>query len=124
ARTVPLPHGRSSGAVPLPPQSTPGASLKPPSRRAAVLRYDSLAFPSKAPARTPMSTAPFHAHILELIRRTSAFLPPDVSRVIEMRRALETAGSKADLALSLVAQNIALAKGLSAPICQDTGTIT
>jgi fumarate hydratase class I len=71
-----------------------------------------------------MSAARFHAQVLELIRRTSAFLPPDVTHVIETHRALEQAGSKADLALALVAQNIGLAKSLSAPICQDTGTIT
>ncbi|NBO92943.1 MAG: fumarate hydratase [Planctomycetia bacterium] len=71
-----------------------------------------------------MNTQRFHAAVLELIRRTSAFLPPDVNEVIETRRALEQAGSKADLALSLVAQNIALAKRYSAPICQDTGTIS
>jgi fumarate hydratase, class I len=71
-----------------------------------------------------MNTARFHANILELIRRTSAFLPPDVNEVIETHRALEEAGSKADLALELVAQNITLAKRNSAPICQDTGTIT
>jgi fumarate hydratase class I len=71
-----------------------------------------------------MSAAKFHGLMLELIRRTSAYLPPDVTTVIETHRALEKAGSKADLALSLVAQNIALAKSLSAPICQDTGTIT
>jgi fumarate hydratase class I len=71
-----------------------------------------------------MSSARFHAHVLELIRRTSAFLPPDVCQVIEMHRALEQPGSKADLALELVSQNIGLARRLSAPICQDTGTIT
>jgi len=71
-----------------------------------------------------MSAAKFHAQVLELIRRTSAYLPPDVTGVIETHRALEQAGSKADLALSLVAQNIGLARRLSAPICQDTGTIT
>jgi fumarate hydratase class I len=71
-----------------------------------------------------MSSTNFHARVLELIRRTSAYLPPDVSNVIEMHRALEQSGSKADLALSLVSQNIGLAKRLSAPICQDTGTIT
>ena len=71
-----------------------------------------------------MNTSTFHSRILELIRRTSAFLPPDVSQVIEMHRALEQAGSKAGLALDLVSQNIGLAKRLSAPICQDTGTIT
>src|SRR5260221_7100101 len=71
-----------------------------------------------------MASSKFYANVLELIRRTSAYLPPDVSTVIEMQRALEQAGSKADLALSLVSQNIGLAKRLSAPICQDTGTIT
>ena len=71
-----------------------------------------------------MSASKFHAHVLELIRRTSAFLPPDVTQVIEMHRALEQQGSKASLALDLVSQNIGLAKRLSAPICQDTGTIT
>jgi fumarate hydratase class I len=71
-----------------------------------------------------MSTSKFHSQILELIRRTSAFLPPDVTQVLEMHRALEQAGSKASLALDLVSQNIGLAKRLSAPICQDTGTIT
>jgi fumarate hydratase class I len=71
-----------------------------------------------------MTAGKFHTHILELIRRTSAFLPPDVTQVLEMHRALEQAGSKACLALDLVSQNIGLAKRLSAPICQDTGTIT
>src|SRR5437868_14169398 len=71
-----------------------------------------------------MNSAAFHRRMLELLRRTSAFLPPDVSEVIDTHRALEQAGSKADLALDLVAQNIGLAKRLSAPICQDTGTIT
>src|SRR5262245_805599 len=71
-----------------------------------------------------MDSSKFHAQILELIRRTSAYLPPDVSNVIELHRAMEQKGSKADLALELVSQNIGLAKRLSAPICQDTGTIT
>jgi fumarate hydratase class I len=71
-----------------------------------------------------MNSARFHTHVLELIRRTSAVLPPDVTEVIEAHRALEEGGSKADLALALVSQNIVLARGLSAPICQDTGTIT
>lgn len=71
-----------------------------------------------------MNSARFHSQVLELIRRTSAFLPPDVSEVIETQQVLEQTGSKADLALALVAQNIALAKRFSAPICQDTGTIS
>src|SRR6267378_3201043 len=66
----------------------------------------------------------FRKNILELIRRTSAFLPPDVENVINLQRKLETSGSKADFALELVAQNIGLAKARSLPICQDTGTIS
>jgi fumarate hydratase class I len=66
----------------------------------------------------------FQSRILELIRRTSAVLPPDVTNVIEIHRVLEQQGSRADLALGLVRANIGLAKRLSAPICQDTGTIT
>jgi fumarate hydratase class I len=71
-----------------------------------------------------MRSSKFHAQVLELVRRTSAYLPPDVSHVIELHRAMEQHGSKADLALNLVSHNIGLAKHLSAPICQDTGTIT
>ncbi len=62
--------------------------------------------------------------ILELIRRTSTCLPHDVRSVIELNHGLETAGSRADLALQLVETNIGLAKARSLPICQDTGTIT
>lgn len=65
----------------------------------------------------------FHAHMLELIRRTSAFLPADVTAVLEAHQIQESKGSKADLALQLVLQNIGLAKRYSQPICQDTGTI-
>jgi fumarate hydratase class I len=71
-----------------------------------------------------MNRSQLHANLLELIRRTSAFLPPDVTHILEVQRQLESAGSKADLALNLVMQNIGLAKRFSAPICQDTGTIT
>ena len=62
-------------------------------------------------------------NILELIRRTSAFLPPDVEQVIALQRSLEKSGSKSEFALELVQQNIGIAKAKSLPICQDTGTI-
>jgi fumarate hydratase class I len=71
-----------------------------------------------------MNTELLRQNILELIRRTSAFLPPDVENVINLQRKLESSGSKADFALELVAQNIGLAKARSLPICQDTGTIS
>lgn len=66
----------------------------------------------------------FFDSLLELIRRTSAFLPPDVEGVLAAKQAMEVQGSKADLALRLVLSNIGLAKKQSAPICQDTGTIS
>lgn len=71
-----------------------------------------------------MSKTAFRESVLELIRRTSAFLPPDVENVIHLQRKLEASGSKANFALELVAQNIGLAKARSLPICQDTGTIS
>jgi fumarate hydratase class I len=70
-----------------------------------------------------MNREKFRQNMLELIRRTSAFLPPDVESVITFQRKLESSGSKAEFALELVAQNIGLAKARSLPICQDTGTI-
>lgn len=71
-----------------------------------------------------MNKAKFTESCLELIRRTSAFLPHDVEQVISLSRKLEKSGSKADFALDLVMQNIGLAKRRSLPICQDTGTLT
>jgi fumarate hydratase class I len=65
----------------------------------------------------------FRSNILELIRRTSAFLPADIEEVVSFNRTLEKSGSKAEFALELVKQNIGLAKAKSLPICQDTGTI-
>ncbi len=71
-----------------------------------------------------MDYTKFEASILELIRRTSAYLPRDVQEVIELRRQLEKQGSLAETALDLVIKNINLAKRNSLPICQDTGTVT
>jgi len=63
-------------------------------------------------------------NLLELIRRTSAFLPPDVEEIISLRKNLEAKNSMAEIAVNMIAQNIGLAKKNSLPICQDTGTIT
>lgn len=70
-----------------------------------------------------MNKAKFTERILELVRRTSAFLPPDVEQVLTVKKKLEAPGSKADFALDLVMQNIGLAKRFSRPICQDTGLL-
>jgi fumarate hydratase class I len=66
----------------------------------------------------------FRASILELIRRTSTVLPADVTEILRLRQSLERRGSAAEFALELVMANIGLARTNSAPICQDTGTIT
>jgi fumarate hydratase class I len=63
-------------------------------------------------------------NLLELIRRTSAFLPPDVENVIALKKNLEAKNSMAEMATNMIMQNIGLAKKNSLPICQDTGTIT
>lgn len=70
-----------------------------------------------------MNPEKFKANMLALIRRTSAYLPPDVQNSIEARMAAEKKGGLADFALDLIMQNIGLAKRKSRPICQDTGTI-
>ena len=59
---------------------------------------------------------------LELIRRTSTDLPPDVERALEQARQAEQPGSAARGALDTILENVALARRGSSPICQDTGT--
>jgi fumarate hydratase class I len=63
-------------------------------------------------------------NFLELIRRTSAFLPRDVEVVLADARGQEEPASRARLALDMVALDIGLARQRSAPVCQDTGTLT
>lgn len=70
-----------------------------------------------------MNLSKFSENILELIRRTSAYLPQDVEQVLAVGKKMENPGSKADFALDLVLQNIGLAKRRSLPICQDTGLL-
>jgi fumarate hydratase, class I len=61
-------------------------------------------------------------HFVELIRRTSTDLPPDVEAALERARQAEADGSAARGALDTVLTNVRLAREKSAPICQDTGT--
>ena len=60
--------------------------------------------------------------ILELIRRTSSSLPPDVEERLKASVEKEEPGSAARGALETIMKNIELARGQSTPICQDTGT--
>jgi len=62
--------------------------------------------------------------LLELVRRTSTELAPDVAALIERAAATESKGTAAWNAMQTVLENIHLAREKSAPICQDTGHIT
>lgn len=59
--------------------------------------------------------------ILELIRRTSTDLSPDVVDAITRGKDKEAQGSNARNTLDKILENIELARKKSAPICQDTG---
>src|SRR3990172_8081341 len=60
--------------------------------------------------------------ILELIRRTSSSLPPDVEERLKAAVKKEEPGSAARGALDTIMKNIELSRAQSTPICQDTGT--
>lgn len=64
----------------------------------------------------------FTESFVELIRRTSTDLPPDVERALTAARAGEEPGSAAEGALATILENVAMARANSTPICQDTGT--
>jgi fumarate hydratase class I len=60
--------------------------------------------------------------ILELIRRTSSDLPPDVEKRLRAAVEKETPGSAARGAFETIIKNVELSRKNSSPICQDTGT--
>ena len=59
---------------------------------------------------------------LELIRRTSSSLPPDVEKRLRESVEKEEPGSAARGALETIMKNVELSRANSTPICQDTGT--
>jgi fumarate hydratase class I len=61
---------------------------------------------------------------LEMIRRASTDLPPDVERAIRRAARAEERDSAAAGALRILMQNVAMARAESRPMCQDTGTNT
>jgi fumarate hydratase class I len=69
-----------------------------------------------------MTTPELTPHFLELIRRTSTDLRPDVEGALRGARDREAKGSAAQGALDTIIKNIELARTKSTPICQDTGT--
>jgi fumarate hydratase class I len=62
-------------------------------------------------------------HGVELIRRASTVLPPDVKAALERARAAEAAGSASQQALATILENVAMAEADASPVCQDTGTL-
>ena len=60
--------------------------------------------------------------ILELIRRTSSDLPPDVEKRLQAAVEKEAPGSAARGAFETILKNVELSRKNSSPICQDTGT--
>lgn len=68
-------------------------------------------------------SATLHASLLDLIRRTSSDLPPDIRRALREGREKERFGSRALLALDTIDCNIDTAADVSGPICQDTGML-
>jgi len=59
---------------------------------------------------------------VELIRRAAVDLPADIEGALASGRRVETAGSLAERALGTILDNVAMAREISSPICQDTGT--
>ena len=59
---------------------------------------------------------------VELIRRASTDLSPDVQKSLEKARDIEEPGTAAQSALITILDNVELSRRNSTPICQDTGT--
>jgi len=60
--------------------------------------------------------------VLELIKRTSTDIPPDVEASLRKAMGDEDKGSAAQGALETILSNIELSRKNGTPICQDTGT--
>jgi len=65
----------------------------------------------------------FFESLIEVIRKTSTELPDDVVQAIEEGKSVEAEGSRGQYAMSIITDNIGLAKKKSQPLCQDTGSI-
>jgi fumarate hydratase, class I len=64
----------------------------------------------------------FTEQILELVRKTSTDLPPDVEKVLTQACENEEPGSAARGAMETIMANVKMTRQNSTPICQDTGT--
>jgi fumarate hydratase class I len=63
-------------------------------------------------------------HLIELIRRTTSDLPADIESALCHSLSTEAKETQASLFLKSILENVKLARSQSAPICQDTGTLT
>jgi fumarate hydratase class I len=70
-----------------------------------------------------MKAKDLQASLLELVRKTSCDLPPDVAAVLMRSLRREAKDTTARYALEVIKKNVALAREKSLPICQDTGSI-
>lgn len=70
-----------------------------------------------------MSAKDLQASLLELVRKTSCDLPPDVEAVLKKSLRKEQKGTTARYALEVIQKNIDLAREVSLPLCQDTGSL-
>ncbi len=61
-------------------------------------------------------------YVLELIRRTSTDLPPDIEAALRKAVEQEAPGSAARGALETILKNVEISRKNSTPVCQDTGT--
>lgn len=59
---------------------------------------------------------------VELVRRASTELPPDIQRALAEAKAREEPGTAAAGALDTILRNVEIARSTLRPICQDTGT--
>ena len=60
-------------------------------------------------------------HAVELIKRASTDLPPDVVEALRQAKAKEAEGSMQANTFETILQNIDMARDAATPICQDTG---
>jgi len=63
-------------------------------------------------------------YLLELLRRTTSDLPADVESALQQASASESQETQAVPFLKAILDNVAIARTQSAPLCQDTGTLT
>ena len=62
-------------------------------------------------------------HLVELIRRASTDLSPDVEQAIKEAQNKEPEGSTSQSTFKVILQNVQMARKASTPMCQDTGLL-